>query len=182
MFQIDLKMTSRSFRAVTLTAAILWGALPSCLFAVEWVKSLVILSRFKSFVRCRFRRFFRGSQISKNFVVVIFSKHLFQKFNTFNAVKSQFNESQCKVKSQFKVWNLVTKMKFHIKKSRFSIKSQFKQSKCADKGHSLNRDFTVLNSFNIFKVQWTPLIVATSGLALTDHNSRWLFYPPVLLY
>ena len=35
-------------------------------------------------------------------------------------------------------------MEFHIKKSRFSIKSGFKESKGADLGHSLNRDFTVL--------------------------------------
>ena len=34
-------------------------------------------------------------------------------------------------------------MKFYIKKSQFSVKSQFKEPKCADKGHSLNRDFTV---------------------------------------
>ena len=39
-----------------------------------------------------------------------------------STVKSQFNE-----KSRFKVWNLVTKMKFLIKKSRFSVKSQFKE-------------------------------------------------------
>ena len=38
----------------------------------------------------------------------------------------------------------MTKLKFHIKKSRFSVKSQFKEWKGADEGHSLNRDFTVL--------------------------------------
>ena len=38
----------------------------------------------------------------------------------------------------------MTKMEFLIKKSRFSVKSRFKESKCADGGHSLNRDFTVL--------------------------------------
>ena len=37
----------------------------------------------------------------------------------------------------------MTKEKFHIKKSQFSVKSRFKESKCADWGHSLNRDFTV---------------------------------------
>ena len=58
-------------------------------------------------------------------------------------VKSRFNESRFKVKSRFKVQNLVTKMEFHIKKSRFRVKSRFKESKCADGGHSLNRDFTV---------------------------------------
>ena len=41
------------------------------------------------------------------------------------------------VKSPFKVESLVTKMEFHIKKS------PFKELKCADGGHSLNRDFTV---------------------------------------
>ena len=35
-------------------------------------------------------------------------------------------------------------MKFLNKKFRFSVKSRFKESKCADGGHSLNRDFTVL--------------------------------------
>ena len=63
-----------------------------------------------------------------------------------NTVKSRFNE-----KSRFKVQNLVTKMEFHIKKSRFKVKSRFKESKCADVGHSLNQDFTVL------QVHWTPL-------------------------
>ena len=53
-------------------------------------------------------------------------------------VKSRFN-----AKSQFKVQNLVTKIEFLIKKSRFSVKSRFKVSKYADRGHSLNRDFTV---------------------------------------
>ena len=61
-----------------------------------------------------------------------------------NTVKSQFNESRFNVKFRFKERNLETKMKFHFKKSRFSVKSRFKESKCADRGHSLNRDFTVL--------------------------------------
>ena len=26
-------------------------------------------------------------------------------------------------------------------------------------------------------IQWTPLIVAASGPALSGHNNRWLFYP-----
>ena len=39
-------------------------------------------------------------------------------------VKSPYNESRFGVKSQFKVQNLVTKMEFHIKKSRFRVKSQ----------------------------------------------------------
>ena len=58
-------------------------------------------------------------------------------------VKSWFNESRFNVKSQFKERNLVTKMKFHIKKSRFSVKSRFKEWKGAEGGHSLYRDFTV---------------------------------------
>ena len=47
--------------------------------------------------------------------------------------------------SRFKVQNEVNKMEFHTKKSRFSVKSQFKEPKCAERGHSLNRDFTVYN-------------------------------------
>ena len=45
--------------------------------------------------------------------------------------------------SQFKVQNLMTEMEFSVKKSQFSVKSQFKESKGADRGHSLNREFTV---------------------------------------
>ena len=37
-------------------------------------------------------------------------------------------------------------MKFHIKKSRISVKSRFKVQKCPDRGHSLNQDFTALNT------------------------------------
>ena len=33
------------------------------------------------------------------------------------------------------VQNFVTKMEFHIKKSRFSVKSRFKELKWADGGH-----------------------------------------------
>ena len=61
----------------------------------------------------------------------------------FCTVKSRFNESRFNAKSQFQVQNLMTKMEFHSKKSRLSIKPRFKESKCADGGHSLNRDFTV---------------------------------------
>ena len=42
-------------------------------------------------------------------------------------------------------------MEIHIKKSRFSEKSQFMESKCADGGHSLNRDFTAVGSKNLWK-------------------------------
>ena len=48
----------------------------------------------------------------------------FQKYST---VKSRFNESRFNVKSRFREQNLVTKMKFYIKKSQFSVKSQFKE-------------------------------------------------------
>ena len=58
-----------------------------------------------------------------------------------DTVKSRSSKSQFKVKSQLKVQYLETKMKFHIKKTRFRIKSRFKKSKFADKGHSLNQDF-----------------------------------------
>ena len=42
-------------------------------------------------------------------------------------VKSRFNQSRLNEKSQFKKQNLVTKMKFHLKKSQFSVESQFKE-------------------------------------------------------
>ena len=58
-------------------------------------------------------------------------------------VKSRFNESRFNEKSRFKAQNVVTKIEFFIKKSRFRVKSRFKESKYADGGHSLNRDFTV---------------------------------------
>ena len=35
------------------------------------------------------------------------------------------------------------KLNFSFKKSQFCLKSRFKESKCADGGYSLNRDFTV---------------------------------------
>ena len=38
---------------------------------------------------------------------------------------------------------VVTNMKFHIKTSRFRVMSRFKESKRPDRGHTLNRDFTV---------------------------------------
>ena len=41
------------------------------------------------------------------------------------------------VKSWFKIQNLVTKIEFHITKSRFSVESQFKELKSAEQGHSL---------------------------------------------
>ena len=56
----------------------------------------------------------------------------------FNSVKFRFNESRFNKKSPFKVRNLVTKTEFHVKKSRFSANTRFKESKCADRGHSLN--------------------------------------------
>ena len=44
---------------------------------------------------------------------------------------------------KYQVHNLATKVEFHIKKSLASIKSQFYESKCADGGHLLNREFIV---------------------------------------
>ena len=35
------------------------------------------------------------------------------------------------------------------------------------------------NNFAVVKIQWPPLIVATSGPALSGHNIRWLLYPAV---
>ena len=70
-------------------------------------------------------------------------------------VKSRVNESWFTVKSRFEVQNLMPKFEFHIKKSQFCEKSPFKESKRADGGHSLNRDFTVLwySSINISVVK-----------------------------
>ena len=51
--------------------------------------------------------------------------------------------------SRFKVQNEMTKMEFQAKKSRFSVKSRFKEPKCADRGRSLNRDFTVIMNLAI---------------------------------
>ena len=68
-----------------------------------------------------------------------------------STVKSRFNESWFKVKSRFKVQNIATKMEYHIKKSRF------KESKCADGGHSLNRDFTVHYSLDLMNDIGQPL-------------------------
>ena len=58
-------------------------------------------------------------------------------------VQSRFNEARFNVKSRFKERNLVTKIKFHIEKSRISVTFRFKESKRAVGGHSLNRVFTV---------------------------------------
>ena len=60
-----------------------------------------------------------------------------------STVKSWFNDSRFNMMSLFKGWNLETKMKFHVKMSRFSVKSQFKEWMCVEGGHSLSRDFTV---------------------------------------
>ena len=68
--------------------------------------------------------------------------------------------------SQFKVLKDVTKMEFHVKKSRFSVKSQFKESKCADRGHSLNRDFTV--SIVSISTSWVNLRPDGARLSFQD--------------
>ena len=67
-------------------------------------------------------------------------------------VMSRINEPRFNVESRFKVQNLVTKMEFHVKKSRFSIKSGFKESKGAEGGRSLNLDFIVLYTTNFLGV------------------------------
>ena len=54
----------------------------------------------------------------------------------------------------------MTKIQFHIKKSRF------KEPKCADRGHSLNRDFTV---------QWTLLKPAVLDQTKVPVLSGWLY-------
>ena len=54
--------------------------------------------------------------------------------------------------SRFKIQNDVTKIEFHIQKSRFSVKSGDKVRKCADEGHSLNRDFAVFMVEGIMKI------------------------------
>ena len=73
-------------------------------------------------------------------------------------VKSRFNESRFNVKFPFKVQNLVTKMEFHIKKS------QFKESKFADGGHLLNRDFTVLEKTGQYRDMRKVQIILTSSV------------------
>ena len=77
-------------------------------------------------------------------------------------VSSRFNEPRFNVKSRFKIQNLVTEMEYLIKKPRFSIMSRYKDSKCADGGRSLNRDFTVY----ICMYVWL-------GLRLTRLPSGW---------
>ena len=79
---------------------------------------------------------FITSQVFLLYCILVIRK-IFHETAQFNTVKSRFNESQFNM-SRFKVRHLVTKMKFHIKKSRFSRKSRYKESKSADGGHSLN--------------------------------------------
>ena len=86
-------------------------------------------------------------------------------------------------KSRFKDWNNVTKMKFHIKQSRFIVKSWFKEWNGADGGHSLNRDFTVVQkTFVICLPEWFSVRDADheclSGLpgqspAALVHDGAW---------
>ena len=79
--------------------------------------------------------------------------------------KSRFNASQFNKTSWFRVQNVVTKIEFLIKKSRFSINSRLKESKRANVGHSLNRDFTVLCALEqCTQVDWKTR--ATSFLLL----------------
>ena len=56
-------------------------------------------------------------------------------------------------------------MEFHIKKSQFSAKSLIKESKCADRGHSLNRDFTVQSGWlQLCKSPAVRLFHSVSGM------------------
>ena len=52
-----------------------------------------------------------------------------------------------------------------VKKSKFALK--FGSNKRCDR---------------LTSIQWTPLIMATSGPALSGHNNRWLSYPALLLH
>ena len=73
--------------------------------------------------------------------------------------------------SQFKAQNCATKMEFHVKKSRCSVKYQFKESKCANGGQSLNRDFTVriyTSLKNFFDI--SPLFPTTIGYFVKCHS------------
>ena len=93
-----------------------------------------------------------------------------------HTVKSRFNESQFNVKSRFKVQNLVTKMKFHIKKTLFSVKSRFKELKGADGSHSLNRDFTVFH-IGCRSLDGYSLLFSTN-LLRNRIGGRYIYFPP----
>ena len=60
-------------------------------------------------------------------------------------------------------------MEFLIKKSRFSEKSRFKESKCADGGHSLNRDFTVLYTIPHAKEEREERAASVCSLSSSMH-------------
>ena len=81
-------------------------------------------------------------------------------------VNYRFNEYRFNVMSQFRIQNLMSKIKFHIKMSQFRVKSRFKESNCADEGHSLNREFTV---------QWMPHNVTISGRPFLVLISGWFY-------
>ena len=68
----------------------------------------------------------------------------------------------------------MTKIDFHIKKSRFNVKSRFKESKCADEGHSLNWDFTVLTFSRLGPVETQDLFAHSDRSAdfVTDPQRR----------
>ena len=42
------------------------------------------------------------------------------------------------------------------------------------------QDIEVKYWVRILFIQWTPLIVAASGPALSGHNNQWILYPLVL--
>ena len=112
-----------------------------------WLSSLSTKSRVIMRLIVITRLLHIETSITVSSMVLSYLQDMYRYFelHNYDTVKSRFNESRFKVKSRFKVWNLVTKMKFHITKTQFSAKSRFKEPKCADGGHSLNRDFTVFH-------------------------------------
>ena len=94
-------------------------------------------------------------------------------FYGYNTVKSRFNESRFSVKSRFKEWNLVTKMKFVIKKSRFSVKSRvskvwprlFVKSRLYCTDGWTKRDSVLLHKFAIEEINSPELAIS--------HATNW---------
>ena len=78
-----------------------------------------------------------GLDLIGHYIYTVKSRFNECRFNVKFRYKSRYIASQFNIKSRFKLQNLVTEMKFRIKKSLFSLKSRFKESKCADRGHLL---------------------------------------------
>ena len=75
-------------------------------------------------------------------------------------------------------------MEFHIKKSRFIVRPQYKESKCSDRGHSLNRDFSVLIQF-YDKSLWPngySFLQTTLRLYCTQIHCSWVIEELLLLF